>query len=372
MTKSMAIPFVASRMSYMHRVGLKSLILTLPTMVYTTPTKVAKIVSWKAEGHNDSEISRRARVHRKTVSSVLKRYEKSHDPYFVNKKTGRPRKMDIRETRLAARMLAKTEAANATEVQKKALKHVSPRTVNRHLREAGLVCQVRKAKPYLSVTYKSKRLAWAKTHCNWTIEDWQCVVFSDESKFMLFKSDGCQYAWFKPGQALDGRYTKKTVKHGGGSLMVWGCISARGMGRLHRIEGTMKAVDYVAILEEQYLGSLTDLGLQRTGNSSAIFQQDNDPKHRSKLTSAWFLKKRIKTLPWAPSSPDMNIIEHVWDQVDTLVRTRDPLPRNKEELWVALEDEWANFPQSALDKLYESMPRRVEELLNAKGGHTKY
>jgi hypothetical protein len=209
-------------------------------------------------------------------------------------------------------------------------------------------------------------------HVGWTVEDWQRVIFLDESKFMLFKSDGHQYCWIKPGQALDPCFTKKTIKHGAGNLMVWGCITGQGMGRLHRIEGIMCGPDYVEILDKHYLGTLKDLKLRWTGNSGIIFQQDNDPKHWSKVAEVWFQAKRVKHLPWLPSSPDMNIIEHVWDQLDALVRACDPLPRNKEELWVALQEEWANFPQVALDKLFESMPRRVAALLKARGGHTKY
>ena len=58
-------------------------------------------------------------------------------------------------------------------------------------------------------------------------------MFSDESKFNLFGSDGCQWRWREPGQANDARYTNKTVKHGGGSVMVWGCITCHGVGWLH-------------------------------------------------------------------------------------------------------------------------------------------
>jgi len=68
----------------------------------------------------------------------------------------------------------------------------------------------------------------------------------------------------------------------------------------------------------------------------------------------------------------MNIIEHVWDQLDALVHARNPLPRNKEELWVTFQEEWANFPMAALSKLYESMPHRIATLMKARGGHTKY
>ncbi|KAF9474640.1 hypothetical protein BDN70DRAFT_776619, partial [Pholiota conissans] len=59
----------------------------------------------------------------------------------------------------------------------------------------------------------------------------------------------------------------------------------------------------------------------------------------------------------------MNIIEHIWGQLDHLIRSRDPLPCNHDELWKALQEEWEHFPQDALDKLYESMPRCIEVLI---------
>ena len=320
----------------------------------------------------NEEIAQRIGIHHTTVAHILKRFEKSEDPYYVNPKTGRPHKMDIREIRVAARMLAKTEAANATEVVKKAFPEVSRHTLSQRLKEYGLVCHVRKSQPYISPANREKRRLWALAHVSWTIEDWKRVGFTDKSKFLLFKSDGRQYAWFQPGQALDDRFVKKTIKHGAGNLMVWGMITAKGMGRLHRIDGIMCGPDYVEILDKQFLGTLKDLKIRRSGKEGLIFQQDNDPKHISKVAQEWFRIKNVKKLSWPPSSLDMNIIEHVWDQLDALVRARNPLPTNKEQLWVALQEEWENFPRKALETLYESMLRRVAALLKARGGSTKY
>ncbi len=157
---------------------------------------------------------------------------------------------------MAARMLSQVEAANVTEVQKKAFPKVSACMICRHLKEQGLLCRVQRSKPYISPANKEKRRLWAMQHAGWTVEDWRRVIFLDESKFMLFKSDGRQYCWIKPGQALDAHFTKKNIKHGAGNLMVWGCITGQGMGRLHRIEGIMCRPDYVQILNDHYLGTL--------------------------------------------------------------------------------------------------------------------
>ena len=168
----------------------------------------------------NEEIAQRIGIHRTTVTHILKHFEKSEDPYYVNPKTGCPRKMDIREIRVAARMLVKTEAANVTEVVKKAFPEVSCHTLSRRLKEYGLVCRVRKSRPYISPANREKCCLWALAHASWTVEDWKRVGFTDESKFLLFKSDGQQYAWFQPGQALDDRFVKKTIKHSAGNLMV--------------------------------------------------------------------------------------------------------------------------------------------------------
>jgi hypothetical protein len=68
--------------------------------------------------------------------------------------------------------------------------------------------------------HKQKQQLLAMQHIGWTVEDWKRVVFLDELKFMLFKLDGCQYYYIKPGQALDDCFIKKMIKHGGGNLMV--------------------------------------------------------------------------------------------------------------------------------------------------------
>jgi len=223
-------------------------------------------------------------------------------------------------------MLVRGVAKNVTEVQKEMFPDVSTQVIRCHLKEAGLVCWVRKAKPFICPANKEKWRLWALAHESWTVEDWKNMIFSDESKFLLFKSNGHQWAWFQPGQAYENRFVKKTVKHGGGNIMVWGCISGRGMGRLQRVEGIMCTSDYVEILEGPLLGSLKDLRYRRTGNSGVLFQQDNDPKHKSQLAMGWLKMHCVKLLDWAPSSPNMSIIEYMWDQLDALIQAHIAQP----------------------------------------------
>lgn len=151
--------------------------------------------------------------------------------------------------------------------------------------------------------------------------------------------------------------------------MVWGCITSRGVGRLYRIDGKMDADKYTQILRQSLLQTYRDY---RIPKRSTYFAQDNDPKHTSKKAMAWFKQNRVHLLPWASSSADMNIIEHVWDYLDRSVRAREVQPRNKEEFWAVLQEEWSQIPISYITKLYNSLPSRVQALKKAKGGYTRY
>ena len=151
--------------------------------------------------------------------------------------------------------------------------------------------------------------------------------------------------------------------------MVWGCITKDGPGRLHCIEGTMNVQQYCAILTESLLGTLSDYDLERR---YVIFQQDNDLKHTSRLSTSWFSEQNLKVLPWPPNSPDMNIIEHVWDYLDCCIRARQDAPSNLTQLWKVLQDEWAKLDIEYIQRLYQSLPARVSDMMKAQGGYTKY
>ena len=75
----------------------------------------------------------------------------------------------------------------------------------------------------------------------------------------------------------------------------------------------MNAVQYCEILTESFLGTVVDQGLSP---DNVIFQQDNDPKHTSRRAQEWFEENGVTVLPWPASSPDMNLIEHVWNMLD--------------------------------------------------------
>jgi len=122
-------------------------------------------------------------------------------------------------------------------------------------------------------------------------------------------------------------------------------------------------------LKSSLIGTLHDFGIKP---HTIYFQQDNDPKHMSKLAKDFLTSKHIDILDWLPSSPDMSPIRNVWDHLDHIICLQDPLPTNLDQLWAVLEEEWGKLDQKYIDKLYASLPNWVQALKKAKGCTTHY
>lgn len=168
---------------------------------------------------------------------------------------------------------------------------------------------------------------------------------------------------------LDPRNTKKYTQGGGKSVMVWGVITPKGVGRLVRVDGIMDAEKYTKVLQEGLLGTLSDYNMQ---TSDITFQQDNDSKHTAGVTKRWLEAQGIKVLPWPATSPDMNPIEHVWEYIDYRLRKRPRAARNLDELWEWIQQEWYGVSNLFISALYKSMIHRVADLEAAKGWNTGY
>ena len=147
--------------------------------------------------------------------------------------------------------------------------------------------------------------------------------------------------------------------------MVWGCMSSKGLGRLHFIDGIMNSEVYVEILRDCMLPSARDILGRRFQ-----FQHDNDPKHTSKKVTEFLKQKKVKVLVWPPQSPDLNPIEHLWEEMGRRRQAKNP--RNRQELKDVLQRVWDEIEPHVCQNLVDSMPRRLQAIIAAKGGPTKY
>ncbi|EIE91839.1 hypothetical protein RO3G_16550 [Rhizopus delemar RA 99-880] len=216
-------------------------------------------------------------------------------------KAGRPKLLSSRDDQYLVRLVTVKDQENAVEarntLENDLQKTVSAETVRRSLRRSGLTSFVKPQKPLLSEVNRRKRLDWALNHTDWTMEDWKRVIWSDETKVNRFGSDGKVYAWKQPNEKLKRRHKKQTVKHGGGSLMVWSCISWYGVGYIVDVGRNIDKSVYLSVLQDDLVKCMTDYckenGLRMTDFK---FMLDNNPKHKSKIVSEWLSKQDFTTM----------------------------------------------------------------------------
>ena len=204
-------------------------------------------ITLRNEGQSLRKIARTLQLSVTAVAKTVKQFEQT-GTLEDRKRSGRPRvtsKSDnkfIRVTSLRNRRLTAPEIQaqlNATRST-----DVSTSTVQRRLRDAGLKGRIAAKKPLLRVINRKKRLAWAKKHRNWTSEEWKSVLWTDESKFEIFGSNRRVFVRRREGERMRSTCVVPTIKHGGGSVMVWGCFAGERVGDLYHVHGILNQHGY--------------------------------------------------------------------------------------------------------------------------------
>ena len=180
-----------------------------------------RVISYHQDGFTLRKIGEKLKMPFATVQYIVNKWKKTGS---IRNRSGRGRvakttyKQDraiLRKAKMDPRISAK---AIALELQKEHGVVVSTSTIKRRLNSGGLCGKVAKKKPWISEKNKRKRLQWAREKVGWSLEDWKKVLFSDETKILLFGSDGIVRVWRKPKEGLKKKFLRPTIKHGGGKL----------------------------------------------------------------------------------------------------------------------------------------------------------
>lgn len=337
-----------------------------------SPKKRATAVTLQKEGYSYREIA--AKIGQGvSPAGVLKLCRRFDETGTIQNKSGRGRKMATtpQTDRRIVRLALKNRKSCAVDINMSLADTgvtVSHRTVRRRLVKAGLRARIPRKKPFLNTAQRLKRLKWAKQHVIWTSEQWSRVLWSDETRISIFGSNGVRYVRRRPGEDYLPECTTATMKHPL-SIMVWGCMSRDHVGRLQVLEGTVNADKYIKdVLQTKVLTSAGDIF---GDGASFVFQQDGAPCHTAKKCLAWFRQNKVELLEWPGNSPDLNPIENLWARLKKAVAAKRA--SNKRELIEAVISSWYHIISPAdLHQLVDSMPRRCQAVIKAKGYPTRY
>jgi transposase len=319
---------------------------------------------WKGKRHTIREIVEVLGIPKSTISDNIAKCKNT-----TKLRTGRPQILDERDKREIVKIVKRKRKIAVEEIKDefnigKPIE-VSTRTVQRALHSKGYFGRVAKKKPFVSEQNRKKRFGWANTRIKW-VNEWNYVIFSDESRYEIFNNDSKNWVWRRSDEKYKKECLRPTVQKSKG-VMVWGCFCKDRIGPLVLVDGSVNSATYIEILRENLIPFLIQLG-----PSNYIFQDDNASAHRSQVVNRWKEENMIVTLPWPAQSPDLNPIENIWAELERKIRNYKVKPKNQSELFDALKTEWYNLDINYINRLIYSLPSRIHQVKINKGNPTKY
>ena len=137
-----------------------------------------------------------------------------------------------------------------------------------------------------------KELNGVKIKLNWTLKDWEKVLWSDETSIEV-KGTGSRrvMVWRRPGERFNGDCIAPSYKSGRVSVMIWGCFIGRELGPLVIFpEGRIDSKRYCDLLHEHLLPFLETLP------KDTVLAEDNAPIHSSKYTKRWLEENDVNVI----------------------------------------------------------------------------
>lgn len=303
---------------------------------------------------------------------------------------------------------------------------ISPMTVWRILRAAGMKKTKPTRKPGLTEKMKRARFEFCLLYQHWTLEDWKRVIWSDETSVILNHRRGGYRVWRTPEE----KFVKSCIRErwkGYAEFQFWGCFSYDSKGPCHiwhpetaqerkaaekDLEELNKELE--PILREQWEleTGMRRLKLRNPGGRApqwkwdakhgkltrrkgsgidwyryqkeilmkklipfakqcgpdALVQEDLAPSHAHHAQAAVFSAAEVSRLVWCPNSPDLNMIEPCWPHLKRAT-TKKGAPKSKSQAELVWKQAWDDLEQSRIQRWIERIPHHIQEVIRLEGGN---
>lgn len=300
---------------------------------------------------------------------VLQWFKQMETLGHVNRKVGSGRPLKIKKGSKEEKQVRKrVKQQNSTVKAKRKLEEedgicIDQKTVWAIVKRLKMKAKPTRKRPALTEGQRKARLAFALLYVGEDYEFWKQWLFSDEKKYYMYTTK--RYQWCDEDEEPKVQKTWAVPP----SCYVWAGISAKGRTKLRLIKGGLTADKYIDILEDTLLPAVPAFA----EDEHWVFQQDSTGRgsHGAHKVRNWLNENVPDTcFPWPANSPDLNPIENLWYLCNQQVQEHNP--RTKAGYWRLLKKTWESFPQSVIESLIKSMPRRCQAVIDADGGNTKY
>ena len=241
----------------------------------------------------------------------------------------------------------------------------SARTVRRRLDEVGLFDRVVRVEYPFTDEHIAQRLAFAQQHQSWDEVKWSRVLFGDESYICLGAHD---QIWVQRPE--DAAYQSQFMVHGqttfAPKIGIWGCFTSQGVGAVRIFDDNMDTRMYTDTMQQL----MKPCALRFWPNGEWFYLHDNASYHGSYRSRTWFHNNGVSLIELPPHSPDLNPIENLWEDLKHRIELRSA--HNISELKEIVTQEWSNTSQLICGNLVDSMPDRMQAVIDAQGHKTRY
>lgn len=317
--------------------------------------KVRAKVLWDAGHRTPASMKRRGNIPERSAKRYIADFKEggSHE-----RKAYTPRKKEKKNSRLVEKMIKKAKERGKVYSSRDiaALVNTSHTHVCTVLKENGLRYTGFRKKIKLSEDAKEVRVEFAE-EMRERESDWDEMFITDECSFWISKCKPYK-VWTSDPLAEEGGGVH------GDKIHCWGGISARGALKLEIFEENMDADDYLKILRKK----LPEM--DRLYPDGYIWQQDGSGVHRAYIVQDFIEDEMPQTIDWPPYSPDLSPIENIWGWLKHQVAKDGP--KTVAAMKRAIKKHWARIDVEFLRPYFESMPRRMDMIIEKEGEKIKY
>ena len=353
--------------------------------------EISYILGLHDAGLSHSTIAAKVGRSKSAITRALQRYEfKTFTS--VTPPPGPAKQISDREMRTIVRVVKQNRRCTLSDITNILPDKPSKRTLQCCLKEVGIQKYLAVAKPFLTPEHMKQRLEFALEAKNWTVDDWNKVIWSDESNIEIGRNSRPVWVFRTEAEKHHPDCLVLRFKGNRTTIMVWSCFAGNRVGPLLAFEkGGIRSVEYIQTLKDGLLKFFEEVnGIQDVGDTDCIsvatvgefiFQQDNAPIHVSKLTRDFFKQYNLPVMKWPPNSPDLNPIEHMWTALKAEFHKEwealgSKRPSKSAEAMAIykeiLQRVWKEKLSDLAQRLVNSMPRRIAAVIQARGGHTPY